>query len=123
MDPRRASGLAMVSKAARIRRTNRMGRQDRGHALPRRSERRWSRYPRDLAFHNIERAELTPLVIVGGGGWGREIAELVEAINAHHHSYEVRGFLADGYHDALEIERLGMQYLGNVEAGLAASDA
>lgn len=55
-----------------------------------------------------------PLVIVGAGGLGREVAALVEARNAQETVWDLRGFVDDdeGLHDASII---GYPVLGSVE--------
>ena len=40
--------------------------------------------------------QLTPLVIVGAGGHGRETLDVVEAINEHTHVWHFLGFIDDG---------------------------
>jgi hypothetical protein len=37
-----------------------------------------------------------PIVIVGAGGFGREVLDVIEAINAAGGSLEFRGFIDDG---------------------------
>lgn len=54
----------------------------------------------------------TPLVIVGAGGFGREVLELVADINALRPLFEVRGFLDDGAPDVRALQRLGLPLLG-----------
>lgn len=39
--------------------------------------------------------DLSPLVIVGAGGFGREVASLVEAINNHTPTWDLAGFVDD----------------------------
>lgn len=38
---------------------------------------------------------LTPLVIIGAGGFGRETLDVAEAINAQTPTYDIRGFIVD----------------------------
>ena len=40
--------------------------------------------------------QLTPLVIVGAGGHGRETLDIVEAINEQTHVWHFLGFVDDG---------------------------
>lgn len=59
---------------------------------------------------------MTPLVIVGAGGHGRETLDVVEAINRVEPTYEVLGFVDDGADDG-EVElglldRRGVGMLG-----------
>ena len=65
----------------------------------------------------------TPLVVVGSGGFGREVLQLVYDINAVTPTFELLGFLDDDPTDATTIERLGSRILGTTEglAGVAAS--
>ncbi len=66
---------------------------------------------------------LRPLVIVGSGGFGREVLQLVLDINAQEPTFELLGFLDDNPGDAGAIQRLGSQVLGGSDAlsGLAAA--
>lgn len=54
---------------------------------------------------------MTPLVVVGAGGFGRETVELVRAINAVSPRFDLRGFVDD---DAALIggQRVGLSILG-----------
>ena len=66
-----------------------------------------------------------PLVIVGAGGFGREVVELVRDINAAGERFELLGVVADGTPD---LDLLGVSrvvHLGAIEdlAGVAASAA
>ncbi len=61
-----------------------------------------------------------PLVIIGAGGFGRELHDVVEAINVHASlsgatSLEVLGFLDDGSPDMELVEDRGIPLLGGVE--------
>lgn len=55
-----------------------------------------------------------PLVIVGAGGHGREVFDVVRAINDVEPTWEVRGFVADGGGDLDEIGALSVPYLGSI---------
>lgn len=55
---------------------------------------------------------LTPLVIIGGGGFGREVLELVRDINRAAPTFDVLGFLDDGEVTADLLQRLGAPLLG-----------
>ncbi len=55
---------------------------------------------------------MTRLVIVGAGGFGREVLELVEDINATRTTFEPLGFLDDGDVNPYILERLGVPLLG-----------
>jgi sugar O-acyltransferase (sialic acid O-acetyltransferase NeuD family) len=60
-----------------------------------------------------------PLIIVGAGGFGREVFAVVEAINrVGSQRYEVLGFLDDGAPDTERIDRLGSRFLGNTRGEL-----
>ncbi len=62
------------------------------------------------------------LVIVGAGGHGRELLDVVEAINALEPTWHVLGFLDDGTPDAKRLARRGMRLLGPADR-LAELDA
>jgi sugar O-acyltransferase (sialic acid O-acetyltransferase NeuD family) len=66
---------------------------------------------------------MRPLVIVGGGGFAREVLDVVEAINRSVPTFEFLGFAADVYYDQTEIEARDAEYLGGVEAALRVNDA
>jgi len=53
-----------------------------------------------------------PLVIIGAGGHGREVLDVVDAINAGKPTFEVLGFLDDGSPDRALIEGRGCRVLG-----------
>lgn len=55
-----------------------------------------------------------PLVIIGCGGHGREVLDIVEAANAAALTYDVLGFLDDDPGQAELAERRGVQVLGPV---------
>lgn len=54
-----------------------------------------------------------PLVIVGAGGFGREVLQLVLDINAVAPTFDLLGFLDDAVIDAALRERLGAPVLGS----------
>jgi hypothetical protein len=56
-----------------------------------------------------------PIVIVGAGGFGREVLDVIEAINAAGGDLEFRGFLDDGPVDEALLERRGVRLLGRVD--------
>jgi sugar O-acyltransferase (sialic acid O-acetyltransferase NeuD family) len=56
--------------------------------------------------------QLTPLVIIGAGGFGREVLDLVRDINSAAPTYELLGFLDDGEPDTGLLERIGARCLG-----------
>jgi hypothetical protein len=53
-----------------------------------------------------------PLVIVGAGGFGREVLDLVRDINASTPTFEFLGFLDDGQADGSLLARIGAEALG-----------
>jgi len=55
------------------------------------------------------------LVIVGAGGHGRELLDVVEAINLSRPSWDFLGFLDDGEPDAELLARRQAEHLGAVE--------
>lgn len=65
---------------------------------------------------------LRPLVIVGGGGHGREIATIVLDLNRVTPTFELVGVLADGHWDEPLLDRLGVRRIGPV-SDLAALEA
>jgi sugar O-acyltransferase (sialic acid O-acetyltransferase NeuD family) len=56
-----------------------------------------------------------PLVIVGAGGHGRELLDIVEALNASAPTFEFVGFLDDGHPDADVLARRRADLVGRVE--------
>lgn len=56
---------------------------------------------------------MTPLVIVGAGGHGREILDIVEAINAVVSTYDFLGFLDDEMVESEELARRGARVIGH----------
>lgn len=69
----------------------------------------------------------TPLVVIGAGGFGREVHDLVEAVNEERTGtgqplLECVGFLADGHADVELVEERGVPFLGPV-AGLTSLPA
>jgi len=65
---------------------------------------------------------MTPLVIVGAGGFGREVLDVVQAINLRMLTFEFLGFLDDGPVDEKILARRGARLLGTSQE-LAAIDA
>jgi sugar O-acyltransferase (sialic acid O-acetyltransferase NeuD family) len=53
------------------------------------------------------------LVIIGAGGFGREVVDVVDAINAQAPSFELLGFLDDGDVRQDLLTRIGMPRLGD----------
>lgn len=53
-----------------------------------------------------------PLVIVGAGGFGREVVDIVDAIEAQAPAAELLGFLDDGEVRADLLRRIGVRLLG-----------
>jgi sugar O-acyltransferase (sialic acid O-acetyltransferase NeuD family) len=58
---------------------------------------------------------VTPLVIVGAGGFGREVLDIVEAMNAVEPTFEILGFLDDEDTAWHLIAERGMSVIGGVE--------
>jgi sugar O-acyltransferase (sialic acid O-acetyltransferase NeuD family) len=54
------------------------------------------------------------LVIIGAGGFGREVLDVVEALEAAGHRLDFRGFLDDGEVDCERLARRGAVLLGDV---------
>jgi sugar O-acyltransferase (sialic acid O-acetyltransferase NeuD family) len=65
---------------------------------------------------------LTPLVVVGAGGHGRELLDVVAAVNAVRPTYRLLGVLDDGRPDAELLARHAARHLGAVRV-LADLDA
>lgn len=57
-------------------------------------------------------SRLTPLVIVGAGGFGREVLGLVRDINSAAPTFDFLGFMDDGEINAHLLQRLGATLLG-----------
>lgn len=62
----------------------------------------------------------TPLVIIGAGGFGREVHDVVEAVNEEQRlpgtpPFEVVGFVDDGAPDMELVEDRGVPFLGPVQ--------
>jgi sugar O-acyltransferase (sialic acid O-acetyltransferase NeuD family) len=55
---------------------------------------------------------MTPLVVVGAGGHGREMLDVVRAINSSNPTFEILGFVDDGHPDPSLLERLEAPFLG-----------
>jgi sugar O-acyltransferase (sialic acid O-acetyltransferase NeuD family) len=68
-------------------------------------------------------SQLTPLVIIGAGGFGREVLDLVLDINRAAPTFDFLGFLDDGEASGRLLERVGAPLLGPSShlADLAAS--
>jgi sugar O-acyltransferase (sialic acid O-acetyltransferase NeuD family) len=65
---------------------------------------------------------LLPLLIVGAGGFGREVLELVRDINAAAPTFDFLGFLDDGQANGELLERVGAKVLG-ASSSVAAIEA
>jgi len=65
----------------------------------------------------------TPLVVIGAGGFGREVFQLLRDINAAGPMFDFLGFLDDGEVQLALLERLGAPLLGptSILPGLGAS--
>ena len=58
---------------------------------------------------------LTPLVIVGAGGFAREALDVIEAINREKPTYEFLGFLVDGPTEDDALSRRNARVLGGTD--------
>lgn len=59
---------------------------------------------------------MTPLVIVGAGGHGREVFALLDSVRVSSgQGYEILGFLDDGQPSLDRLERLAVPFLGSLE--------
>jgi sugar O-acyltransferase (sialic acid O-acetyltransferase NeuD family) len=56
---------------------------------------------------------IRPLVIVGAGGFGREVVDVVDAINAVTPTFTLEGFLDDGDVRRDLLERIGVPLVGD----------
>lgn len=54
----------------------------------------------------------TPIVIVGAGGFGREVLDVIEAVNHLQATWDFLGFLDDGEPDQALLRRRGAKHLG-----------
>jgi sugar O-acyltransferase (sialic acid O-acetyltransferase NeuD family) len=59
-----------------------------------------------------------PIVIIGAGGFGREVLDVIEAINAVGGSLEFQGFLDDGPVDETLVAARGVPLIGRVAGGV-----
>jgi sugar O-acyltransferase (sialic acid O-acetyltransferase NeuD family) len=59
--------------------------------------------------------EVLPLVIVGAGGFGREVFSIVAALNAQRKTVDLLGFVDDGEPDLALLARLGVPFLGGID--------
>jgi sugar O-acyltransferase (sialic acid O-acetyltransferase NeuD family) len=67
---------------------------------------------RDGPIH-VRPGRQTRIVVVGAGGFGREVIELLFAINARQPTFEVLGVLDDGPVRAELLERIGTSHIGD----------
>lgn len=56
-----------------------------------------------------------PLVVIGAGGHGREMLDLLAAVDPHGQAYELLGVLDDGQPHLELLRRLGTTHLGPIE--------
>ena len=61
----------------------------------------------------------TPIVIVGAGGFGREVLDVLRAADPGEGIWKFAGFVADDEPDPRILQRIGAVWLGMVEAYLA----
>jgi sugar O-acyltransferase (sialic acid O-acetyltransferase NeuD family) len=62
-----------------------------------------------------ESSTRTPLVIVGAGGHGRELLDVIKAMDTVVPTWNFLGFVADGGGDLDELKALGVPFLGAVD--------
>src|SRR5712692_9752308 len=75
-----------------------------------------------MDYDSSSRNKLTPLVIVGAGGHGREVLDVVEAINSRSPTFMFLGFLDDNPPDEATLDRRNARILGTTD-NLAKLDA
>lgn len=56
-----------------------------------------------------------PIVILGAGGFGREVLDVIEAANRLERTWHILGFVDDGQVDTALLDRRGARLLGNSE--------
>lgn len=57
-----------------------------------------------------------PIVIIGAGGHGREVLDVIEALNTVEASWEFSGFIDDGTPDAMLLKRRDALWRGGIES-------
>ena len=57
----------------------------------------------------------TDLVIIGAGGHGRELFDVIAAINEHEPTWNVLGFVDDDPQHMDRVDRIGSQVLGDLD--------
>jgi sugar O-acyltransferase (sialic acid O-acetyltransferase NeuD family) len=60
-----------------------------------------------------------PIVIVGSGGFGREVLDLLRALDPGGAKWQFEGFVSDDQPDAGQLERIGARWLGTCRDFLA----
>ena len=68
-----------------------------------------------LAGHSSYSNEVKKLVLIGAGGFGKEAASIVEALNSERPRYELLGFVDDGERFKAGDEINGYPWLGTVD--------
>jgi sugar O-acyltransferase (sialic acid O-acetyltransferase NeuD family) len=63
------------------------------------------------------------LVIIGAGGFGREVLDVVTAINSVKTEWDVVGFVADDEPESELLARVGTRWLGSIDAFLTSPSA
>src|SRR5688500_6342985 len=58
----------------------------------------------------------TPIIVLGAGGFGREVLDVIEAMNAVAPQWEFLGFVDDGPPDLDRLARRHAPFLGSSEA-------
>ena len=64
-----------------------------------------------------------PIIIVGAGGFGREVLDVIRTMNSNEPCWDFRGFVADDRPDLEVLARLGAEWLGPVDTYLARPNA
>jgi sugar O-acyltransferase (sialic acid O-acetyltransferase NeuD family) len=59
---------------------------------------------------------MTPLVIVGTGGHGREVMDIVEAVNARRPTFDLLGFVDDRLDNDALVQARGSRIIGPIDA-------
>ena len=66
--------------------------------------------------HAPARVRTRDVIVIGAGGHGRELADIVQAVAANDSSVELLGIVDDATADRLLLARCGFRFLGSTEA-------
>lgn len=58
---------------------------------------------------------MNDLVVIGGGGHGRELLDVLRDLDAQHQTWRVLGVVDDDLADPDRLERLGVRHLGTID--------